>query len=110
MPRATRVFSPSSSAAKSSAAFRLPTPEGPWKRYACAGSSSSAAASRRFASCCSSSSSNIGGELLAHRERDLGDRPRPVQHAHPLREHRLERPVALGDGLAKRVRLVLDPV
>ena len=32
---------------------RLPTPGGPWKRYACAGPSASAASSSRFASACS---------------------------------------------------------
>src|SRR2546423_1249979 len=36
------------------ATSRLPTPCGPWKRYACAGPSASAASSSRFASACSS--------------------------------------------------------
>ena len=62
--RSTRGSPPSSSAANASAVARLPTPAGPWKRYACAGPSASAAASRRFASPCSGMLSKLVEDLL----------------------------------------------
>ena len=62
-------------------AARLPTPCGPWKRYACAGPSSSAASSSRFASCCSGTRSN----LLT---------PGSASHATRARDARARRPAA----------------
>src|SRR5882724_11223991 len=64
-PRPTRPRSPINSPAKAIAAARLPTPGGPWKRYACAGpSSASAARSSRFASACSGKFSKTSTNLL----------------------------------------------
>ena len=63
--------------ANARATSRLPTPCGPWKRYACAGPSSSAASSRRFASCCSG---NVDGHRTAAR--------RAGRHAAALRPRR----------------------
>ncbi len=54
--------SASSSAAKARATVRLPTPAGPWKRYACEGPAASAAASATRAWGWSSVPASIGGE------------------------------------------------
>ena len=52
---------PTSSRANAQASARLPTPCGPWKRYACAGPSSSAASSSRFASAARDAESRQAG-------------------------------------------------
>ena len=65
------------------AAARLPTPGGPWSRYACAGPSASAASSRRFASGCSGTSAKALTNLL----RDLrGPGAGPVDDDVALRD------------------------
>src|SRR5262245_51702114 len=83
---------PSSSRANARASGRLPTPGGPWKRYACAVPSASAASSRRFASCCSRTESS---KLIPHLLRELLDRLRRVERDAPLRERRHDLPVPL---------------
>src|SRR5438552_7098144 len=72
--RSTRSGEPRSSAANAIAAARLPTPGGPWSRYACAGPSASAARSRRFASGCSGNVSKLSTDL----DRDVSGRPAGV--------------------------------
>src|SRR5262249_37505179 len=83
------------------AARRLPTPGGPWKRYACAGPSASAAASRRLASSCSGKVSKV----IPDDSREVGGRARAVQLPDPLGEPRGQLLVGLGDR-----RLALDAV
>ena len=83
----TRRGSPSSSPASACAATRLPTPAGPWKRYACAGPSASAASSRRFASSCSGTSAKVAMDLLG----ELVDGTRAVDDDVPSRVPRRER-------------------
>src|SRR5947199_7774752 len=104
--RPTRGSPESSSEANASAVACLPTPAGPWKRYACAGPSASAAARRRLASPCSGMLSNTLEDLLC----DLAGRPRPVDRHDPPREGCRELPVGLGDPSAEGVVLALDPV
>src|SRR5919198_6554105 len=87
--RSTRSGEPSSSAANASAAARLPTPGGPWSRYACAGPSASAARSRRFASGCSGKVSNLSTDL----DRDLSCGLCPVDGDDPAWEELRELPV-----------------
>src|SRR5919198_6738491 len=94
VPRSTRPPSPISSAAKAVAARRLPTPGGPWKRYACAGPSASAAPSRPFASSCSGKLS----KLIPDDSGQLGGGLRAVQRRDPVREHRGELAVGVVDG------------
>src|SRR4051794_22979386 len=104
--RSTRASPPSSSAANASAVARLPTPAGPWKRYACAGPSPSAARSSRFASSCSRTLS----KLMQHPLRDLARRARAVDHRDPLGKDVGELPVGGVDPGAELVVLALDPV
>src|SRR4051794_38112029 len=97
---------PSSSSANARATSRLPTPCGPWKRYACAGPSASAASSSRFASACSSNAwkvvADMGGDLLGWERAIEGDDALGEQLGQPA--------VALGDRAAEVVVLALDPV
>src|SRR3954468_5681214 len=92
---------------------RLPTPGGPWKRYACAGSAS-AAVSRRFASICSGTASfrrsDMRLEILGHRPGDLVHRPRAVDGHDALREALRQLGVRLVHAGAEVVALALDPV
>src|SRR5919198_532380 len=104
--RSTRSGEPSSSAANATAAARLPTPGGPWSRYACAGPSASAARSRRFASGCSGKVSNLSTDLHG----EVAGRLRAVERDDPLREHRGQVPVGPVDGGAKVTALALDAV
>src|SRR5438105_7894406 len=104
--RSTRSGEPSSSAANASAAARLPTPGGPWSRYACAGPSASAARSRRFASGCSGKVSNLSTDLHG----EVAGRLRAVERDDPLREHRGQLPIGPVDGGAKVSSLALDAV
>src|SRR5207302_5270451 len=90
-----------SSAANASAAVRLPTPRGPWKRYACAGPSTSAARRRRFASCCSGKLSNPS----MHDLRELRGRERRVEREDPLGKELGELPVGAVDGCSEVVPL-----
>ena len=82
------------------AAARLPTPAGPWKRYACAGPSSSAARRSRLASACSGTFANVLHDLL----RDVVDGTRAVDGDDPLREEAGELAVALVDEAQERRR------
>ena len=102
-----------SSRANARASSRLPTPCGPWKRYACAGPSSSAASSRRFASCCSGKRSNLrhsgASEPSLDREHGHCARSRPAGSAPssddvPLRRWRDELAVAGVDAADERRR------
>src|SRR5438552_12326035 len=97
---------PSSSYANARASSRLPTPGGPWKRYAWATPSASADSSRRAASGCCLKRSNV----LTHLLRELGRRTRAVERDDPLREDRGEAAVGLVDGAQELVVLALDPV
>src|SRR5918912_2837760 len=103
-PRSTRASPPRSPDANASAARCLPTPAGPWKRYACAGSAS-AARRRRFASCCSGKLSKLDTDQL----RDLLRRLRRVDGDHALREDLRELAVGLVDLVAEVLVLPLDP-
>src|SRR5262245_61858098 len=104
--RSTRGSLPSSSAANASAVPRLPTPAGPWKRYACAGPSVRAARRRRFASSCSGTLS----KLVEHLLRDLARRARAVDRRDSLREIVGEPAVGRVDALAEALGLAFDPV
>src|ERR687884_1084048 len=104
--RSTRSGDPSSSAANATAAAVLPTPGGPWSRYACAGPSASAARSRRLASGCSGKVSNLSTDLHG----EVSGRLRSVEPADPLREHRGQLPIGPVDGGAKVTALALDAV
>src|SRR5438105_455183 len=95
-----------SSAAKASAAVRLPTPAGPWKRYACAGRSAIAARSRRFASACSGKLSNASTDLLC----DLVGRPLALDADDPVGKHRRKLAVRAIDRAMEVLALALDPV
>src|SRR2546428_11508444 len=95
-----------SSAANASAAVRLPTPAGPWKRYACAGPSASAARSRRFASCCSGKLSNASTDLLC----DLLGRLLAVDGHDAVGEHRRQLAVRAVDRAVEVFTLAFDPV
>src|SRR5947209_4992443 len=104
--RSTRAWSPRSSAAKRSARSRLPTPEGPCKRYACAGPSTSAAFGRRFASCCSDTASK---SLTDHLRQLLGGAP-AVEGDDALGETLGELPVRRVDASVELGALALEPV
>src|SRR5438876_7796401 len=104
--RPTRGSPPSSSDANASAVARLPTPAGPWNRYACAGPWASAAARRPFASTCSGMLSKLIQDLA----RDLDRRPRAVDGYDSLRESLRELPVGRVDPRAEVLVLALDPV
>src|SRR5436190_15221810 len=106
--RSTRSAAPPpiSCAAKASAAARLPTPGGPWKRYACAGASASAARRRRFASACSGKLSKTSTDLLG----DLVRGAAAVHGGDPVRKHLGERTVRLVDRSVERFALPLDAV
>src|SRR6266511_934613 len=104
--RSARGRSPNSSPAKASAKRRLPTPGGPWKRYACAGPSVSAASSRRFDSSCSGKRS----KLIPHLLRQLRRRLRAVQRRDPVREQPGELAVGLVDFLLEREPFLLDAI
>src|SRR5918999_2692317 len=101
--RSTRPGSPSSSPANSSAARRLPTPGGPWKRYACAGPSLSAAASSRAAPVCS-------GKVIAHLLGDLLRRARRVERDDPAREDRSELRIRGPHRVLEALALALDAI
>src|SRR5512144_2431772 len=104
--RSTRGSLPSSSAANASAVARLPTPAGPWKRYACASPSARAACRSRFASSCSGTLS----KLVEHLLRDLARRARAVDGRDSLRKVLGQLPVGRVHTLPEAVRLALDPV
>src|SRR5690242_6981361 len=104
--RPTRGSLPSSSEANATAAARLPTPAGPWKRYACAGPSFRAARRSRFASSCSGTLSKLVEHLLG----DLARRARAVDRVDPLREDLRQLAVGSVDACAEVVVLTLDPV
>src|SRR5258708_6205378 len=104
--RSTRAWSPSSSAAKSSARSRLPTPDGPCRRYACAGPSASAADSRRLASCCSDTAS----KSLTNHLRELVCGPAAVERDDPVGETVGELAVCGVDGRVKVRAFPLEPV
>src|SRR6266545_8195868 len=106
VPRCTRSGSPMSCPAKVTAAARLPTPGGPWKRYACAGRSASAARSSRFASACSGKVLKASTDLLGD---DVGW-PVAVHGRDAFRIHLCERTVRLVDRPLKLLPLALDPV
>src|SRR5207253_1158253 len=105
-PLVTRACSPISSAANARAAVRLPTPAGPWKRYACAGRSAIAALSRRFASACSGKLSNASTDLLC----DLVGRPLAVDADDAVGEHRRKFAIGAVDRAMEVLALALDPV
>src|SRR5436190_16784245 len=104
--RSTRASPPSSSDAKASAVARLPTPAGPWKRYACAGRSPRAARRSRFASSCSGTLSKLVEHLLG----DLARRARAVDRLDSLRIALGQSAVSGVDVDAEVVVLALDPV
>src|SRR5439155_7737208 len=104
--RSTRAWSPRSSAAKRRARPRLPTPEGPCRRYACAGPSASAAESRRFASCCSDTAANAVKDHLG----ELRGRQPAVDGDDALRKPLRELAVGGVDTAAKVGSLPLEPV
>src|SRR2546430_6720167 len=85
---------------------RLPTPGGPWKRYACASPSSSAARSRRLASGCSETFSNASKDLLG----DVCGRTASVDRFYPLWERFRQQTISVGDLPAELLVLSLDPV
>ena len=65
MRRSTRPWSPEQLGGEGERERRAcRRPDGPWKRYACAGPSASAARSSRFASCCSGTLSKAFTDLL----------------------------------------------
>src|SRR5215210_8251729 len=104
--RPTRSCSPSSSAANSTASARLPTPGGPWKRYACATPSWSAERSSAFASGCSGTFSNVVTNLL----RNVVHGPVALDRDDPLGEEAGELAVAVVDEGHEPLALALDPV
>src|SRR5207244_309937 len=97
---------PISSAANPSAAVRLATPPGPWKRYACAGSSAIATRSSRFASACSGKLSNASMDLLC----DLLGRVATVDGHDAVGEHRRKLAVRAIDTAVEVPALAFDPV
>src|SRR3954452_24851479 len=97
---------PRSARANVRATSRLPTPAGPWKRYACAGPSRSAASSRRPASGCSEKRANV----LTDRLRDLVGGVGAVERDDPLGELGRERPEAFVGAAPEVLALALDPV
>src|SRR3954464_2145844 len=97
---------PSSPWANARASPRLPTPGGPWKRYACAGPSRSAASSSRRGSACSLKAAKLLTDLL----RDLVGWTRAVERDDPLGEERGEAAVGAVDAPEEVVPLALDPV
>src|SRR5918995_2483771 len=106
VPASTRRSSPSSSPAKARAAARLPTPGGPWKRYACAGPSFTAAASRRRASRCSANALKLTLDPLRER---VGVE-RAVEKDDAIREERRQLLIPGGDALVERGVLPFDAV
>src|SRR5207244_13172791 len=106
VPRSTRGSPPSSSEANASAARRLPTPAGPWKRYACAEPSASAAASSRLASPCSGTLSKLVKDLSP----DLCGGAGAVDGGDSLRERGGQLAVGLCDAGPEVVVLAPDPV
>src|SRR6187200_3063732 len=94
------------SAANAIAARRLPTPGGPWKRYACAVPSASAARSSRFASACSGKLSKTSTDLLA----DRVGRARTVDRGYAVGKHLCECTVRLVDRAVKLGSLALDAI
>src|SRR6185312_10218473 len=104
--RSTRGSPPSSSEANASAVARLPTPAGPWKRYACAGPSLRAACRSRFASSCSGTLSKLSEHLLG----DLARRARAVDRLDSLRKDFGELAVGGVDAHPEVVVLALDAV
>src|SRR5918994_1893506 len=106
VPASTRRSSPSSSPAKARAAARLPTPAGPWKRYACAGPSFTAAASRSRASGCSANALKLTLDPLRER---VGVE-RTVEHDHAVREQLGQLLVPARDSVVEGGVLALDPV
>src|SRR5919199_4813999 len=95
-----------SSAANASAAVRLPTPAGPWKRYACATPSASAARSSRFASACSGKFSKASTDVFC----ELGRRLRAVHGLNAVREHLCKRTVRGVDGAVEVQAFALDAI
>src|SRR5882724_11592745 len=106
-PRPTRPRSPISSPANAIATARLPTPGGPWKRYACAGpSSASAARSSRFASACSEMFSKTSTDLLVQ----FSNWPRAVEQKHAARVPPGDYAVSVEHALPELPTLPLDAV
>src|SRR3954471_25044056 len=97
---------PRSSRANVRATSRLPTPGGPWKRYACAGPSRSAASSRRPASGCSEKRANVLTDLLC----DLLGGAGALDGDDALRLPGSERAVGLVDALHEGDSFTFDPV
>ena len=102
----TRRSSPSRAEANARAAARLPTPAGPWNRYACDGPSASAASNSRFACGCSGTSANVVTNLSC----DLVRAAVPVDDDVPLGEALRERPVRVHDPRPELRAGALDPV
>src|SRR5829696_2615265 len=105
-PRCTRPRSPSTSTASSYAARRLPTPVGPWKRYACATPSARAARSRRLASSCSGSELKLSADEICH----LLGRSTGLDRDDPLGEALGQLAVGRIDARAELAVFALDPV
>src|SRR3954454_17908832 len=97
---------PSNERANARATSRLPTPGGPWKRYACAGPSRNAASSMRPASACSEKRTNVLTDLLS----DLLGGPLPVERDDAFGVRRSERPKRLVGSLHELRGLALDAV
>src|SRR5436305_9979100 len=95
---------PISARAKVRATSRLPTPGGPWKRYACAGPSRSAASRRRPASGCSEKRANVLTYLLC----DLLRAARTVDGDDAARVGDGERAIGLVDAAHELDALALD--
>src|SRR5436309_3725674 len=97
---------PISARAKVRATSRLPTPGGPWNRYACAGPSRSAASSSRPASACSEKRTSVLTDLL----RDIVGCPAAVDGDDALGLGLGEGPVSPIDPLHEIDSSPLDPV
>src|SRR5260221_1275980 len=97
---------PSSERANVLDTSRLPTPGGPWKRYACAGPSRNAASRRRPASRCSEKRANVVTNLLC----DRFGRSATVDGNDALRLALGQRPVRSVDAVHELVVLLLDPI
>src|SRR4051812_16308350 len=95
-----------SARANTRATSLLPTPGGPWKRYACAGPSRSAASRRRPASGCSEKRANVLTNLLRNR---VGG-ARAVDRDDPAGLRRGQRAIPRVDPLHELGPLALDPV
>src|SRR4029077_4929622 len=104
--RSMRGSPPSSSVAKATAVARLPTPAGPWKRYACAGPSPRPARRSRFASSCSRTLSKLVEHLLGN----LARRARAVDCLDSLRKDLGQLAVGGSDARTELVVLALDAV